>query len=331
MEVAIMVPLAFCLDQFEQAIHNDPDILGVVYIGSLGRGSADRFSDLDIEVWLTGAAFAAGVPMWIRVLGYLGEIQFTYHADSLVRGFVGPERQRVDLEIRRRDDLQPHPRYAQASIVKDTDNVLAQVVAQSPAEQVIVTYDQAVYGKKPESPAACGGSERPHRRSSRHQVGRTSFFLGISPANRRRTLPAVRGLASGSPTACGGEIHCIQEAIDSQIYLALQNARGATWEATGEISYRCTELYTVLASLRGRRSYGFRFVETLLSPSEEALLRAAWPAEPIREENRRAARALWAWTRHVWAEAERSLGRELQVILDEKQFLDAIDTIYTWT
>jgi hypothetical protein len=41
----------------------------------------------------------------------------------------------------------------------------------------------ALYGKKPESPAACGGGERPGERSLRRKVGHAGFFLGSSPAN----------------------------------------------------------------------------------------------------------------------------------------------------
>jgi hypothetical protein len=88
--------------------------------------------------------------------------------------------------------------------------------------------------------------------------------------------------------------------------------------------------YAFLAQLRGRRSYGLRYVETLLAPEEEALLKAAWPAAPAREEVRRAARALWVWTRHVWAEAERVLEARLEITLDEAALLAAVDRIYGW-
>src|SRR5207249_3612798 len=94
----------------------------------------------------------------------------------------------------------------------------------------------------------------------------------------------------------------IQGMVDSQIYLALHNARGALWSAMGEVSGQCSELYTLLARLRGRNSYGFRYVEQLLSPEEQELMRAAWPAAPDQAEVRRAARALWNWARHVRAE-----------------------------
>src|SRR5262249_53455103 len=120
----------------------------------------------------------------------------------------------------------------------------------------------------------------------------------------------------------------IEEAIDSQIYLSLHNARGATWSALGEVSYRATELYVMLAAFRGSRSYGYRYVEQLLSPEEQALLTQAWPTQPSKQEVRRAARALWEWTRYVWQEAERHLGRSLLIQVNEADLLSAVDRIY---
>ena len=53
--------------------------------------------------------------------------------------------------------------------------------------------------------------------------------------------------------------------------------------------------------------------QQVLSLEEQAWLAQAWPAEPSQQEVRRAARALWAWTRYVWQEAERRLGRSLLI------------------
>ena len=170
--------------------------------------------------------------------------------------------------MRRKADLKPNPKYAQAQIIKDTDRFLTNLVVTSPTEEV---------------------------------------------------------------TAAAAEIEAaLSEAIDSQIYLALHNARGATWSAMGEVSHRCAALYTLLAQLRGYRSYGFRYVEDRLSAEEKAMLTNAWPALPAVDEVRRAARALWTWTRYVWREAEVHLGRPLAVLVDEEALLIAVDRIYTW-
>jgi len=88
-------------------------------------------------------------------------------------------------------------------------------------------------------------------------------------------------------------------------------------------------VYELLGRLRGRRTYGYRYVEELLTPEEQALLAATWPCEPTRAENRRAAQALWVWIQHVWREAERVIGQPLGLELDEQGMLAAIDRMYT--
>jgi hypothetical protein len=101
----------------------------------------------------------------------------------------------------------------------------------------------------------------------------------------------------------------IEEAIDTQFFVALQNARGAVWSAMAEVASQSKDLYRLLAQFRGYLSYGFRYVEQLLSPEEQEMLTACWPRQPQREEVRRASRVLWTWTKHIWAEAERELGQ----------------------
>ncbi len=260
--------LAFPLHAFEQAVYADDDVLGVLYTGSLGHGTTDHFSDLDIVAWVRDDALDACSTTLEHILRYLGDVQFFYGSSSAATGFVTQDWRRVDLDLKRQTDLLSAPKYVAAHVVKDTDDVLARLVANSPAQPVTTTLEQA-----------------------------------------ERT---------------------IQEAIDSQIYLALHNARGAVWSATGEISYRCAELYTFLARLRGRESFGLRYVETQLGAEEQVLLGAAWPAAPMEAEVRRAARALWRWTRHVWQEAERVHNRPLAVMIDEAALLAAVDRIYTW-
>lgn len=260
--------LPFPLEDFEQSVHADVEVLGMLYTGSLGRGTADRFSDLDIEVWVTDLAFEATRSKLDQILGYLGEVQFVYHSGASIRGFVRSEWRRVDLSLLRREALRPGPALANATVVKDTDEVLARLVADSPREQITASFEQ------------------------------------VEAA--------------------------MAEAIDSQIYLALHNARGAVWSAMGEVVYASTELYTLLARLRGRQSFGFRYVESLLTPDEHALLTAVWPTAPAKDEVRRAARELWAWTRHVWNEAEGVLGRSLDIKVSESALLAATDNIYTW-
>jgi hypothetical protein len=71
------------LRHFEDAMQTDADILGVFYYGSNGRGTSDQFSDLDIRVWVVDAIEGAeAVSAKIRqLLGYCGEVHFTYGRD----------------------------------------------------------------------------------------------------------------------------------------------------------------------------------------------------------------------------------------------------------
>ena len=120
----------------------------------------------------------------------------------------------------------------------------------------------------------------------------------------------------------------ISEAIGDLLFQARHNARGSVWSATGSISELTMMTYELLGRLRGKRTYGFRYVEDLLTPDEQALLVAAWPRGATRDENRRAARALWEWTAFVWREAERVIGQPLDLEVDEVELLAAIDRMY---
>ncbi|HEU5102478.1 MAG TPA: hypothetical protein VFU22_25820, partial [Roseiflexaceae bacterium] len=117
-------------------------------------------------------------------------------------------------------------------------------------------------------------------------------------------------------------------AIEDMLYQARNNARGALWEARGSITYQASQVFQLLGRLRGRRTYGNRYAEDLLTPEEQALYWAAWPREPTQAENRRAARAHWEWTKYVWREAERAIGAPLEVAVDEAGMLAAIDRMY---
>jgi hypothetical protein len=258
------IPSPLPLDDFERTIQADPEVLGMFYFGSLGRGAATRFSDLDIFVWLPDDVALSANDKVLQLLGLFGPIHWLELEAGT--GYVGPEWTQIDIEYGSREHLEPSPRYAGATVVKDRDGTLAQMVAACTPEQIAETVESAA---------------------------------------------AV-----------------IRNAIGDQIFHARHNARGSVWSATGGTSSECTFMYELLGRLRGRRTYGYRYVEELLTPEEQAMLTAAWPREPTREENRRAARALWTWTRHVWREAERVIGQPLGIELDEEGLLAAIDRMY---
>ena len=261
---------AFDLRPFEATVQADAAVLGVLYTGSLGRGTADRYSDLDIEVWVATSACNDPLAVAERVMGYLGTVHYMYDRReglAFLTGFVGPDWQRVDIELHREGEAVHAGGDGTARVVKDVDGTLGRTLAQISWRPAAASWDLA---------------------------------------------RAV-----------------IEEAIDSQIYASLHNARGAVWSAMGEISYRCAELYILMALLRGRQSFGFRYVEQLLSPTEQELMKEAWPRGPDRDEVRRAARALWAWTRYVWQEAETCLGRSLEIQLDDAGLRAAVERIYS--
>ncbi len=260
----MFIPSPIPLDDFERVIQTDPEVLGMFYFGSLGRGAATRFSDLDIFVWFRDELALPRDDKLVQLYGLFGQI----HWLDLEGGsaFVGPAWTQVDIEFGRREELQPSYRYAGATVIKDTGDTLAQFVAACTPEQIV------------------------------------------------------------EPVASAAAV--IREAFGDQLFLARHNARGSVWSAMGTISYECTQTYELLGRLRGRRTYGYRYVEELLTPDEQAMLTAAWPREPTREENRRAARALWAWTQHVWREAERVIGQPLGIEVDEEEMLAAIDCMY---
>jgi hypothetical protein len=121
----------------------------------------------------------------------------------------------------------------------------------------------------------------------------------------------------------------INEAIGDQLFAARHNARGSVWSATGNIGEMALKTYELLGRLRGKRTYGLRYVEELLTPDEQTLLAAAWPRGATQAENRRAARALWDWIMFVWQEAERVIGQPLDLEVNEAEILAAIDRMYT--
>jgi hypothetical protein len=258
------LPSPMPLGDFERTIQADPQVLGMFYFGSLGRGTATPYSDLDIYLWFSDDVVMPAHDKVRQILGLLGEIHWIEIDGG--RSFIGPGWLQVDFEWSHRHDLEPAPRFAGGVAIKDLDGTLAQFLTTCDPDHPVET---------PESAAVV-----------------------------------------------------IREAIGDLIFQARHNARGSVWSATGNTSYLCTITYELLGRLRGRRTFGHRYVEELLTTHEQALLASAWPREPTREENRRAARATWEWTKYVWREAERVIGQPLGIEVDEAGMLAAIEQFY---
>jgi hypothetical protein len=264
-------PSPIPLRQFEAAIQADQRVLGMLYTGSLGRGMAGRFSDLDIEMWLTDAAYAEVETTVREILGALGAIQFLYLRDagdsSYYTAFLGIDWLPVDLAVHRPTVERPLPPPSQVLLIKDRTRHLERLLASAQEQPVEVSWEEA----------------------------------------------RVK----------------IEDAIDYYIYLNRKNACGDSWCALGLATESTGKLYILLAALRGLHAHTYRYTEQVLSPQERALLAQAWPMEPSQQEMRRAAHALWNWTRLVWQEAERHFGRSLLIQVDEAALLAAMDRLYT--
>jgi hypothetical protein len=136
----------FPLADFEQRILADPDVLGMVYTGSLGRGGGDRCSDLDISLWVRDEVFRRP-GLLEHYLGWLGEIHFLYSSQEehglSSNCFVGPDWQQVELYIMDSQHPTPHPYWHAGRVVKDTDDRLAWLVAASGPPVATLTRDAA--------------------------------------------------------------------------------------------------------------------------------------------------------------------------------------------
>lgn len=260
------IPSPIPLDTFERAIQADPEVLGMFYFGSLGRGAATHHSDLDIFVVVPDRITEPYQEKLVPLLQLFGEIHCLFIPSGT--GYVGHNWTQVDIEFARRSELEPSYRYADAIVIKDSEGFLAAYAARCTPEEIVETSASA-----------------------------------------------------------GAVIH---EVIGDLMYQARNNARGAQWEARGTLANQCSLVYQLLGRLRGRRTYGFRYAETLLTADEQVLLAAAWPGALSQAENRRAAHALWTWTKYVWREAERVIGQPLEVEVDDANMLAAIDRMYAW-
>ena len=136
------IPSPLSLDNFEYAIQADPEVLGVFYFGSLGRGTATEGSDLDIYLW-----FSADVPAPVdgklrQLLGTFGTFRWLHLDEG--RGYVEPDWIQIDFEFGHGDQIdEPCDRFVGGTVIKDTDGRLARLVAGSTAEVPAETVESA--------------------------------------------------------------------------------------------------------------------------------------------------------------------------------------------
>ena len=117
------LPLPVLQERFENSVSNDSDIVYMGYSGSIAKGTYDKYSDLDIEVWLTDSAFWAGETRWQQILEYLGEVQLNYSDNFLDRGFVGSDWLRVDLNVHQISELRPNPQIMSPKMLPNYNEI----------------------------------------------------------------------------------------------------------------------------------------------------------------------------------------------------------------
>jgi predicted nucleotidyltransferase len=93
------------LDDFERAIQADSEVLGMCYFCSLDRGTATRFSDLDILVWVVDDLARGAHDKLLQLLGLFGETHWLETGENDVTGLVGSEWTQVDIELARQEHL----------------------------------------------------------------------------------------------------------------------------------------------------------------------------------------------------------------------------------
>jgi hypothetical protein len=132
----------FPLADFEQRIAADPDVLGMIYTGSLGRGEADCCSDIDLKLWVRDAVLHTP-KLLEHYMSWLGELHFVMSFGLWGNGYAGPDWQSIDVGIGGKSDFEPAPYYHRATVVKDTDGWLAALVAASPPPTPALTRESA--------------------------------------------------------------------------------------------------------------------------------------------------------------------------------------------
>src|SRR5262245_56949980 len=114
----MLIPSPIQLDDFERAIQADAEVLGMMYFGSLGRGTASRFSDLDILVWIGDDLPLGGRDKLLQLVSLFGGTHWLGGGANDVHALVGPAWTQVDLKLLRSADLKPDADYAGAKVIK---------------------------------------------------------------------------------------------------------------------------------------------------------------------------------------------------------------------
>ena len=115
------------LVRFQQLVDREADILTCFLSGSYGRGTQDRFSDLDVALVFAGrlnreAAYQRRVEFAKSVLPYVASISFdATHVRPYLHIALYSNGAKVDFRYETRDSLEPNPWDREIRLIKDTD------------------------------------------------------------------------------------------------------------------------------------------------------------------------------------------------------------------
>ncbi len=171
----------------------DPRVLGAWLEGSLGRGTADAASDVDLHLAVRDAAFDGFVAnpdaLLARLAAPLGYLDVPLPAGRLfAAALAGPVR--VDLAVERRDAIATAPREAGRVVLFDRDGVAASLAAAPPPAHDAADRIRALM-------RGCWmGTMWPHRFTQREDW--PALLMNALTAVHQFAVPAML-IADGSP------------------------------------------------------------------------------------------------------------------------------------
>jgi predicted nucleotidyltransferase len=126
------------LERVFAQFRDDIRVVGLVVGGSLARGGADFYSDVDLYVVVRDGAFEGVLAERNRTAEAVGSPLFGFAVDPVPGGstdhivlYEGPVK--FDFMYLRESDLGPHPRWDGCVVLKDADGRLGAAVARSEA------------------------------------------------------------------------------------------------------------------------------------------------------------------------------------------------------
>ncbi len=133
---------AFPRARFEAAVRANDEVLAALYTGSLAAGTADEFSDLDVELVLSPEVDDPRACVE-RLVCAFGRPRFHYWREELLTAFAGSSWQRLDLRYVAARELAPNSRLAGARVWKDLGGGAGDAVIRSVAARPTATRDDA--------------------------------------------------------------------------------------------------------------------------------------------------------------------------------------------